>query len=116
MHGQIDTAIEQYLATEFGVNVDFDLEDALQRLIADGLVTEGPDGQLHTMPPREAADHLDAKWDVFLDNLPDPRTGEGFEFEGDPGAVEDAIREAQRHRQDEDEMAVTVDPDTAPGH
>ncbi len=40
----IDAAIEQYLTTSFGVNVDFDLEDALGRLIADGLVAEAPDG------------------------------------------------------------------------
>lgn len=110
----IDAAIEQYLATEFGINVDFDLEDALQRLIADGIVTEGPDGYLHTMPPREAAAHLDAKWDLFLDHLPDPRTGEGYEFEGDATAVGDAILEAQRARQAE-QMSVAVDSKTAPG-
>lgn len=109
----IDAAIEQYLASEFGVNVDFDLEDALQRLIADGIVTEAPDGTLHTLPPYEAAEHLDAKWDVFLDNLPDPRTGEGFEFEGDASAVEEAIREAAEHRS-EDEMAVGLESDTSP--
>jgi hypothetical protein len=79
----IDRAIEQYLHASFGVHVDFDLEDALDRLIGDGLVTEGPDGILHTLPPREAAHHLDAKWDVFLDHLPDPVHGEGVEFEGD---------------------------------
>ena len=34
----------------------------------------------------QAAQHLDAKWDVFLDNLPDIRsTGEGQEYEGAPG-------------------------------
>ena len=67
----IDAAIEQYLWASFGVNVDFDLEDALGRLIADGLVTEDPDGTLHTLAPEQAAQHLDAKWDVFLDHLPD---------------------------------------------
>lgn len=79
----IDAAIEQYLSTSFGVSVDFDLEDALGRLIADGLVTEDPDGTLHTLPPAEAALHLDAKWDVFLDHLPDidPRDAEGHEEE-----------------------------------
>ncbi len=94
----IDAAIEQYLASEFGVNVDFDLEDALSRLVADGIVTEDAEGWLHTMPPREAALHLDAMWDVFLDHLPDPQTGEGFEFEGDPAAVEAAIVEAEAAR------------------
>jgi len=110
----IDAAIEQYLSAEFGINVDFDLEDALQRLIADGIVTEGPDGYLHTLPPREAAAHLDAKWDVFLDHLPDPRSGEGYEFEGDATAVGTAILEAQQTRRPE-QMAASVNSDTAPG-
>ncbi|HYD14802.1 MAG TPA: TMEM143 family protein, partial [Hyphomicrobium sp.] len=68
----IDAAIEQYLATSFGVSVDFDLEDALRRLITDGIVTEEADGTLRTLGPVAASEHLDAQWDVFLDNLPDP--------------------------------------------
>jgi hypothetical protein len=82
----IDTAIEQYLASSFGVSVDFDLEDALDRLIADGLVTEGADGRLTTLSPRDAAQHLDARWDVFLDNLPDLGETEGQEIEGQAAA------------------------------
>lgn len=77
----IDAAIEQYLQASFGVSVDFDLEDALGRLIADGIVTEDADGTLRTLGPHEAALHLDAKWDVFLDNLPDPTHDEGTEVE-----------------------------------
>lgn len=79
----IDAAIEQYLAASFGVAVDFDLEDALGRLLADGLVTEDADGTLHTLGPEEAALHLDAKWDLFLDHLPsiDPHDREGHEEE-----------------------------------
>lgn len=84
----IDRAIEQWLKASFDIHVDFDLEDALDRLIADGIVSEGADGILRALPPREAALHLDAKWDIFLDHLPDPKHGEGVEFEGDtrPGA------------------------------
>lgn len=77
----IDAAIEQYLTTSFGVHVDFDLEDALSRLIADGIVTEEADGTLTTLGPEEAALHLDAKWDVFLDHLPDCTLDEGQEVE-----------------------------------
>ncbi len=77
----IDRAIEKYLKTTFGVTVDFDLDDALRRLEADGIVREESDGYLYTMPPDEAAEHLDAKWDVFLDNLPDVKPGQGLEFE-----------------------------------
>jgi hypothetical protein len=77
----IDLAIEQYLARTFGVTVDFDLEDALDRLVRDGLVTETEDGRLITLPPAEAAKHIDAKWDMFLDLLPDPVSAEGYEFD-----------------------------------
>lgn len=77
----IDIAIEHYLTSTFGVSVDFDLEDALDRLIADGIVTEGPGGDLKTLSPQEAAKHLDAKWDVFLDNLVETDGTQGREVE-----------------------------------
>ncbi|MGD9785104.1 MAG: TMEM143 family protein [Hyphomicrobiaceae bacterium] len=101
----IDQAIEQYLNSEFGVTVDFDLEDALSRLLADGLVREMPDGTLVTLQPREAALHLDAKWDSFLDNLPDPHGQEGVEFQGDAAQVEREVavqKEAARRTSEED--------------
>jgi len=88
----IDQAIEQYLTSEFGVCVDFDLDDALERLIADGIVREEADGTLVTMQPEEAASHLDSKWDVFLDELSDGSAPEGIEFSGDATVV--AAKEA----------------------
>jgi hypothetical protein len=78
----IDAAIEQYLGSVFGVSVDFDIPDALSRLIEDGIVTEQSDGTLITLPPAEAAQLIDRKWDVFLDELPEPLSAEGMEFEG----------------------------------
>ena len=39
---QVDEAIEHYLADTFGIDVDFDVDDALQRLKQDGIVTELP--------------------------------------------------------------------------
>lgn len=75
----IDAAIEQYLQRTFGVIVDFDLEDALDRLVRDGIVKEDADGTLHTLPPAAAAKHIDDKWDLFLDHLPDPTSAEGLE-------------------------------------
>jgi len=75
----IDAAVEKYLRTTFDIQVDFDLPDALDRLIADGIVREDADGTLHTLPPIEAARHLDAKWDRFLDDLPDGAIQEGLE-------------------------------------
>lgn len=93
----IDQAIEQYLLSEFGVNVDFDLYDALERLIADGIVREESDGTLVTLQPDAAAAHLDAKWDAFLDNLPALSPHEGQEFAGDAAAV--AAAEAENEAQ-----------------
>jgi len=77
----IDFAIEKYLKGAFGIDVDFDLDDALSRLLADGIVTEDENGVLHTLPPKEAAKRLDAMWDVFLDDLPDIEDHEGRELD-----------------------------------
>lgn len=79
----IDIAIEQYLKTAFGLDIDFDLEDALDRLIRDGIVTEDGFGNLHTLAPRDAAEHIDAMWDMLLDELPDADPHEGVEMEVD---------------------------------
>jgi hypothetical protein len=83
----IDLAIESYLFRTFGVKIDFEIDDALDRLIRDGIVVEKPDGSLETLPPTAAARHIDQKWDLFLDHLPDPIASEGFEFEGKSGAA-----------------------------
>jgi Protein of unknown function (DUF3754) len=80
----IDEAIERYLGANFNVSVDFDIPDALGRLIDDGIVSEAADGTLTTLPPAEAALHIDRKWDRFLDELPDPVSAEGMEFAGNP--------------------------------
>ena len=89
----IDQAIENYLADAFGISVNFDLEDALWRLMCDGLVKEMPHGTLVALQPQDAAKHVDQHWDKFLDDLPgvtDPRSGheidhaEGPEPEASP--------------------------------
>jgi hypothetical protein len=80
----VDATIEEYLLSSFGVAVNFDLEDALQRLIADGIVSQDPDGTLRALAPSEAALHLDRKWDEFLDRLPDRMDREGVEVEPAP--------------------------------
>jgi hypothetical protein len=79
----VDEVIEQYLSKTFGIHVNFDVEDAHARLRQDGIVTELADGTLKTLPPAEAALHIDKLWDACLDQLPDiTTTGEGAEIEG----------------------------------
>ena len=84
---QIDEAIEGYLKNTFGIDADFDVDDALERLKQEGIVTELPDGTLETLPPREAALHIDKLWDACLDNLPDTVVEEGREIDGIGGAA-----------------------------
>jgi hypothetical protein len=78
----IDEGIEGYLSQTFGVKVDFDVSDALERLQKEQIVTVLEDGTLRTLPPPEAALHIDKLWDACLDQLPDiTTTGEGQEIE-----------------------------------
>lgn len=84
----VDQAIEQYLQKSFGINVDFDLEDALERLLKDGVAKETVDGVIQVLDPTAASAHIDGKWDSFLDDLPDYGEDiEGTEFEGLPGGA-----------------------------
>ena len=62
-------AIEEFLSQQFGVNVSFDTEDALGRLMDTGLVVEHPDGMLAAMSPATAAKHIDDMWDLYLDKI-----------------------------------------------
>jgi hypothetical protein len=79
--GRVDGMIEEFLTRTFGVDTDFDVEDALRRLKQEGIVTEAPDGTLQTLPPREAALRIDKLWDACLDELPDVVPAAGHEVE-----------------------------------
>jgi Protein of unknown function (DUF3754) len=78
---EVDRGIENYLKKTFEIDVDFDLSEALGRLVEDGLVSEDQTGLLTVLKPNEAASHIDAKWDVFLDNLLDDDTSLGVEVD-----------------------------------
>jgi hypothetical protein len=81
-----DRAIERYLSSTFGLDTNFDVEDALDRLVADGLVREMPDGTLAALGPAEAAARIDELWDSYLDRLADISSTEGVEYEGETPA------------------------------
>jgi hypothetical protein len=81
----IDHEIEQYQSKTFGIDVNFDDHDALERLKQEGIVTELDDGTLQTLPPSEAAARVDKLWDACLDQIPDIAE-EGREIAGQPVA------------------------------
>lgn len=63
----IKTYAISFLKERCGVSVDFDAEDALRRLMADGLVRSDAQGNLTAIAPDEARAHLDRLWDRLLD-------------------------------------------------
>ena len=56
-----------FLKERCGVSVDFDAEDALRRLLADGLVRSDAQDNLTAIAPDEGRAHLDRLWDRLLD-------------------------------------------------
>ena len=83
---EVDEAIELYLKRTYEREIDFDVAEALGRLVADGIVTQAPDGTLLALPPGEAALHIDKLWDSYLDTLPELKVrDEGVEFDDEAG-------------------------------
>ena len=54
--------INEFLKEKFGIDIAFDIHDALERLRAQGLVQDTASGELRAMPPREANRHLYERW------------------------------------------------------
>jgi hypothetical protein len=64
---EIKAEVTAFLKERCGVSINFDAEDALRRLLADGLIRSDPDGNLTAIAPDEARAHLDTLWDRLLD-------------------------------------------------
>jgi len=58
--------INEFLRKRFGIDIAFDIHDALGRLRAQGLVQDSPSGDLRAMPLREASRHLYDRWCAAL--------------------------------------------------
>ena len=63
----VKEAIAQFLKEHCGVSVAYDAEDALRRLIVDGLIRTDASGNLSAIAAEDARKHLDALWDRLLD-------------------------------------------------
>jgi hypothetical protein len=64
---ELNQMITRFLKERCGVSVNFDVEDALKRLRADGLVTVDANGKFNAVAPQDARAHLDRLWDRLLD-------------------------------------------------
>jgi hypothetical protein len=54
--------INAFVFKNFRTDVNFDIRDALDRLLARGLVTQSDSGELRAMPPEEAVPFLKTAW------------------------------------------------------
>lgn len=63
--GELDGTCERFLKEEFGLEVDFEVEDALGKLQREGLVIE-EDGRFRALPLEGALEKLDYKWDNYF--------------------------------------------------
>jgi len=62
---ELDRKCEQFIKDQFDVEVDFEVDDALDKLVAEKLVTES-DGLYHPVSLLEACEILDEKWDTYF--------------------------------------------------
>lgn len=62
---QLDTAIEDWLAGQWQCNVDFEIDDALNKLLVLSLVSE-ENGQLSAITLEQAIKKLDDRWDNYF--------------------------------------------------
>ena len=59
-----------WLADRAGVTIDFEIGDALAKLLRLGLVRADEAGGLHATPPAEALTALDVRWDGYYHYSP----------------------------------------------
>jgi hypothetical protein len=71
---ELDRRIERWLADAFGIEVDFEVGDALVKLERLGLL-QREDGRLRVLPPAATLSRLDEVWDNYFQfDVPSPAT------------------------------------------
>lgn len=63
---ELDQHVESWLNDEFGMRVDFEIQDALRKLLDWGLIERLSPDRFHGVPVLEALQRLDAKWDRWF--------------------------------------------------
>ena len=62
----VKLAIEQFLLSEFAVEVNFDIDDALDRLMDDRVAFIDENGLIGALSPKDGCRLLDSQWDGYL--------------------------------------------------
>ncbi len=64
--GELDRQIERFLAATLGRPIDFEVDDALAKLVRLGLAHPGADGRYSVMSLDKSLEILDYKWDNYF--------------------------------------------------
>jgi uncharacterized protein DUF3754 len=62
---ELDSKIENWLATQWRCEIDFEIDDALDKLLTLGLVRDS-NGELSAIPINEGIEKLDQRWDDYF--------------------------------------------------
>ena len=62
---ELDARCESHLKNEFGVEIDFEVDDALEKIVREGLVVD-QEGRYEAVSLLEALRRLDHKWDNYF--------------------------------------------------
>lgn len=69
---ELDSTCETFLKNKFDLEIDFEVDDAIEKLRREGLVEEVENDKLHAVDIKEALRRLDYKWDNYFQyNLDD---------------------------------------------
>jgi hypothetical protein len=62
----IDRRVEDWLRDRFGLELDFEIDDALAKLVRLGLAERDDEGRYRVLPVDQALTELDRRWDDFF--------------------------------------------------
>lgn len=62
----LDTVIENYLQEQYGIKINFEVDDGLKKLEAEGLLKKAENGILKVVPLADACQLIDQQWDNFF--------------------------------------------------
>ena len=63
---ELDAVAEAFLAEQFGLNVDFEAPDAIEKLVRFKLIQTDTESRLRAAPIDEALRRLDTAWDEYF--------------------------------------------------
>ena len=62
----LDNEVEKYLKDQYGVSIDFEIDDGVKKLRDEGILIEQDDGILKVLDLQKSCERIDEEWDNFF--------------------------------------------------